>query len=229
MEVVSGIHLVEGITAHCYLIVDTDLTLIDTGFPHNTKKIISYITDELHRKPSDLKTILLTHCDIDHIGNAVELRKLTGAKIAAHPEDAQVIEGKKIRTMPKGGMSMMFKLLRPLMSTKPFSVDILANEGDTVAGLKVLHLPGHTQGSIALFDAKRKVLFVGDTLGFRHGAVQGPSEKMTMDVTKAYESIGKLASLDFNVMLSGHSEPLRSDAAMKVKEFIATKKNIKKT
>jgi hydroxyacylglutathione hydrolase len=229
MEVVPGVHLIEGITAHCYLIVDTNLTLIDTGLPHNTKKILRYITNGLHRKPSDLKTILLTHCDIDHIGNAVELQKLTGARIAAHPKDAEIIAGKNRRTMPKSGMSILFKLFRPLMSTKPFTVDNVVNEGDTVAGLNVLHLPGHTPGSIAFFDAKRKVLFVGDTLRFQDGSVQGPSEKMTMDITKAYESIEKLPALDFNVMLSGHSEPLRSDAAMRVKEFIVTRKTIKKT
>ena len=223
MEIVPDVHMIEDITAHCYLIVDTDITLVDTGLPHKTKKILSYITDELHRKPSELKTILLTHCDIDHIGNAQELRAVTGAKIAAHPKDADIIAGKQVRVMPKGGMRLMFTLLRPFMRTKPFQVDQIVNNGDTIAGLQVLHVPGHTPGSIAFYDPKRSILFTGDTLGFTNGAVQGPSERVTMDIKQAYDSIEKYKSLDFSVMLSGHGEPIRSNAAQLVKEFLKEK------
>jgi glyoxylase-like metal-dependent hydrolase (beta-lactamase superfamily II) len=95
MEIVPGIHMMEGNTAHCYFVDDKELILIDTGMPHKTKKILHYITKTLQRTPSDLKTIVLTHSDIDHIGNALELRNLTGANIAAHPQDAEIIAGKK--------------------------------------------------------------------------------------------------------------------------------------
>jgi len=220
METVPGIHWIEGITGHCYIVVDKELTLIDTGMPHKTKKILRYITDELQRTPSELRTIVLTHCDIDHIGNALELRNLTGAKIAAHPHDAEVIAGKKIRMMPKGGMRILFKLLRSFMRVKPFHVDIMIKEGDNLSGFSVLHMPGHTMGSIALYDSKRKVLFIGDTLGCRDGVVQSPSKNVTMDMNQAYRSIEKLKDLDFIVMLSGHGEPLRSNASAKVTEFI---------
>jgi len=220
METVPGIHWIEGITGHCYIVVDKELTLIDIGMPHKTKKILRYITDELQRTPSELRTIVLTHCDIDHIGNALELRNLTGAKIAAHPHDAEVIAGKKIRMMPKGGMRILFKLLRSFMRVKPFHVDIMIKEGDNLSGFSVLHMPGHTMGSIALYDSKRKVLFIGDTLGCRDGVVQSPSKNVTMDMNQAYRSIEKLKDLDFIVMLSGHGEPLRSNASAKVTEFI---------
>jgi len=229
MEIVPGIHWIEGITAHCYIVVDKELALIDTGMPHKAKKILRYITDELQRTPSELKTILLTHCDIDHIGNALELRNLTGAKIAAHPQDAEIIAGKKIRMTPKSGMRILFKLLGSFMRVKPFHVDILINEGDNLSGFTVLHMPGHTKGSIALYDPKRKVLFIGDTLGCRDGTVQGPSKSVTMDMKQAYRSIEKLKDLDFTVMLSGHGEPLRSQASTKVLEFIDQIKNSEAT
>jgi glyoxylase-like metal-dependent hydrolase (beta-lactamase superfamily II) len=206
-------------------VVDNELTLIDTGMPHKTKKILRYITDELQRTPSDLKTIILTHCDIDHIGNALELRNLTGAKIAAHPQDAEVIAGKKVRITPRGGMRILFKLLGSFMRVKPFQVDILISDNDSISGFTVFHMPGHTQGSIALYDSKRKVLFIGDTLGCRDGIVQGPSKSVTMDMKQAYRSIEKLKGPDFNVLLSGHGEPLRSHASAKVTEFINQIKN----
>jgi len=229
MEIVPGIHWIEGITGHCYIVVDKELTLIDTGMPHKTKKILKYITDGLQRTPSDLKTILLTHCDIDHIGNALELRNITGAKIAAHPQDAEIIAGKTVRMTPKSGMRILFKILGSLMRVKPFQADILINEGDNLSGFTVLHMPGHTIGSIALYDSKRKVLFIGDTLGCRGGVVQSPSKSVTMDMKQAYRSIEKLKDLDFTVMLSGHGEPLKSNASAKVAEFINQIKNSKAT
>jgi len=219
MEIVPGIHWIEGINANCYLLVDKELTLVDTGLPHNTKKILGYIYEELHRQPSDLKMIILTHCDIDHIGNALELRNITDAKIASHSDDAEYIAGRKVRMMPKGAMSILFKLLAPFMKVKPFQVDVILNDGDKVAGLDVIHVPGHTPGSIALYDSKRKVLFTGDTLGYRDGKVQGPSERVTTDMKLARQSISKLKLPDFGVMLCGHGEPLKFGASAMVRKF----------
>jgi glyoxylase-like metal-dependent hydrolase (beta-lactamase superfamily II) len=229
MEIVPGIHMIEDITAHCYLVDDTELILIDTEMPHKTKKILHYITDTLQRKPSDLKTIILTHCDIDHTGNALELRNLTGAKIAAHPQDAEIIAGEKTRMAPKADMSILFKIVGSFMRVKPFHVDLLIKDGDNVSGFTVLDMPGHTMGSIALYDPKRKVLFIGDTLGYHAGVIHGPSKSVTMDIKQAYRSIEKLKDLDFTVMLSGHGEPLKSNASAKVTEFINQIKNSETT
>jgi glyoxylase-like metal-dependent hydrolase (beta-lactamase superfamily II) len=229
MEIVPGVHLIEGINAHCYLIDGPELTLIDTGMPRKTKKILRYITDTLHRTPKDLKTILLTHCDIDHIGNARELRSITGATIAAHPLDADIIAGKKPRQTPQRTMRILFKLIGLFLQIKPFPVDEIIDNGDTIAGLTVLHLPGHTPGSIALYDPKRKVLFIGDTLRCKNGIVQGPPKNATWDMGQVYRSIEKLRTLDFTVMLSGHGEPLTKDASTKVKQFIVNMNENKTT
>ena len=123
MEIIPSIHMIEDINAHCYLVDDTELILIDTGMPHKTKKILHYITDTIHRKPSDLKTIILTHCDIDHIGNALELRNLTGAKIAAHPQDVEIIAGKKPRIASQARMNILFRIIGSLLRVKSFHVD----------------------------------------------------------------------------------------------------------
>jgi glyoxylase-like metal-dependent hydrolase (beta-lactamase superfamily II) len=226
MEIVPAVHMIEGISAHCYLIDGPELTLIDTGMPRKTKKILSYITNTLHKTPADLKTILLTHCDIDHIGNARELRSITGATIAAHPLDADIIAGKKPRKTPRKTMEILFRMLGSILQVKPFPVDEILDNGDVIAGLTVIHLPGHTPGSIALYDPKRRVLFVGDSLGCKDGIVQGPPTSVSWDMEQVYTSLEKLRSLDFSVMLSGHGEPLTSNASAKVSQFIT---NIHKT
>jgi glyoxylase-like metal-dependent hydrolase (beta-lactamase superfamily II) len=223
MEIVPGVHWIDGVSAQCYLVDDTVLTLIDTGFPWKKQRILRYITETLRKNPSDLKAILLTHCDIDHIGNAAALRRITGASIAAHPQDADVIAGTTVRPAPKGGMRFLFKLQQLILRVRSFHVDKTITDGDTISGLTVLHMPGHTQGSIALYDPRRKVLFIGDTLGCHDGVVYGPSKQVTWDMEQAYHSIEKLQNLDFTVMLSGHGEPLKTDAAQKVREFLTKK------
>lgn len=219
MEILPGVHWIDGINGNCYLIDADELTLIDTGMPRKTKKILRYLTETLHTKPSKLKMIILTHGDIDHIGNASQLKEITGAKIAAHKVEAEYITGKKKRAMPKGGLAILFRLLSPLMRVKPFEIDVKLEDGDTIAEMKVIHTPGHTPGSIALYDARRKVLFTGDTLFYRDGKVKGPSEKFTMDMKSALLSIEKFRALDFDTILGGHGDPLKKGAAAMVRKF----------
>ena len=119
-------------------------------------------------------------------------------------------------------MRILFRLLGVFLQIKPFPVDEIVDNGDTIAGLTVLHLPGHTPGSIALYDPKRKVLFIGDTLGCKNGVVQSPPKSVTWDMGQVYRSIETLQTLDITVMLSGHGEPLTSNASAKIRQFIST-------
>jgi glyoxylase-like metal-dependent hydrolase (beta-lactamase superfamily II) len=100
MEIIRGIHLIDGVQCNCYLLESNGLSLIDTGYPGQTGSILKYIKKKLGRKPSDLKTIILTHCDIDHIGNARNLRDVTGARIAIHKIEAEYVAGRKTRLGP---------------------------------------------------------------------------------------------------------------------------------
>ncbi len=219
MEIISNVHSVDKIISHCYLLVDKEITLIDTGFPIYLNKILRYITDVLHRKPSELKRIILTHGDIDHSGNAFHLKKITGASIAIHEKDADVIAGKTARIFPTSRIGFLLKFFNKRLTT-PFDVDCRLSEGDTISGLTVLHIPGHSPGSIALHDINRKILFTGDTLSYHDGCIKGPSKRYSMDLQQAFKSIQKYSTLDFNIMLAGHGEPLLVDASIKVKQFL---------
>ncbi|MEM2049515.1 MAG: MBL fold metallo-hydrolase [Thermoproteota archaeon] len=97
MEILSGVHWVEGVNANTYLLTrgDGKLAVVDTGMPGAAKKILEYASKRMNRDPKDLKTILLTHCHPDHAGSALELKELTGAKIAIHKDDADYVAGRK--------------------------------------------------------------------------------------------------------------------------------------
>ena len=221
MEITSGIHSVDGVNCNCYFVKGDDgWTLIDTGMPNNAKKILSYASDVLKIQPSDIKTIIITHAHFDHTGSLAPLKKITGAKVAVHSEDADFVSGKRKLSIPQRGMSIqrvMIMLLSPMFKAAPVQPDIILNEGDMIGQLKVLHTPGHTPGSICLLHKNSSVLFVGDLIRFMNGNIVGPP--ITMDANQIKESIAKISKLDFDVMLSGHGQPLMHDAAKKVRDY----------
>ena len=216
MEIVKGVFQVDGVNCNVYILENAGkLTLIDTGLPRSDKKIVKAV-EAIGRHPNDISTILITHFHVDHVGTLSKMKELTGAKVAVGDADAQIVAGKTMAPKPK---NLMFRALSGVMQAKPVEPDIVLKEGDTVAGLQVISTPGHSNGSISLFDSERKVMFVGDAARFVDGKMQGPPESFTLDMAKAKESIKKLANYDFEVMLAGHGQPLMPEASKKLREF----------
>jgi glyoxylase-like metal-dependent hydrolase (beta-lactamase superfamily II) len=123
---------------------------------------------------------------------------------------------------PKGGRGMLYRLLGMLFRSTFVEPDIRLKNGDTIAGLTCIHTPGHTPGSICLFDPVSKVLFAGDILRFDGVKISGSPPQFTMDKGEAQRSIIMIATLDFDILLSGHGIPLKSGAAEKVRYFAKT-------
>ena len=91
IKLMDGLHRVPGLVNTYLLETAGGLTLIDTGFPRDTAKVIRGMTLTGHR-PRDVRPILLTHAHPDHIGGAAALRDATGAQVHAHEIDAPIIE-----------------------------------------------------------------------------------------------------------------------------------------
>jgi len=225
-EIVKGIHRIDKASANMahanvYLLIEGDeLTVIDTGTAGNAKKIVDYV-QKIGRKPSSVSTIVLTHCHMDHAGSVKELKELTGAKVAVHEEDADYVSGKKPMPKPK---NVLFRAVSSFIKLTPVEPDITLKNNDKIGELTVIHTPGHTLGSIALFDEGKKALFTGDTLRFDGKQLSGPSEQFTLDMKKAEESIGKISALSFDIMLGGHGEPLKPGASEAVRKYYASLK-----
>ena len=89
MEIIPNVHLIPKTVANPYLLIDPDgLTLIDAGLPGSHKKILRYMAG-LGYAPGDLKRILITHADYDHVGGLARSKKATGARVYASPVEAQ--------------------------------------------------------------------------------------------------------------------------------------------
>lgn len=213
-EILKGVQYIDGSNANSYLVEEDDgtLTLVDAGMQTDGKKILKYIIS-LNRKPSDVKTIVITHCHVDHVRGLAAVKAATGGTVAVHEADADFVSGKAQYPSPGGAMGFAFKVMSPVFKTTPVEPDLRLKEGDTLGRLAVIHTPGHTPGSISLLDRQSKVLFVGDTARFLKGKLEGPPRQFTPRMDQARTSIERLSSLEFEVMLSGHGEPLRSQDA----------------
>jgi glyoxylase-like metal-dependent hydrolase (beta-lactamase superfamily II) len=221
MKIVDGIYQVEGVNCNVYLVEDGEkLILIDTGLPRNDKKIINYI-ESLGHKPSDVSTIVITHFHIDHVGSLKKVLETTGSKVAVGEFDAEIVAGKK---SPPKSKNLMIRAFSSVIKPASVEPDLTLKEGDRVGGLTVILTAGHSEGSISLLDTQRRVMFVGDALRFENGKLVESPRQFNLDSAKAIESIGKISTFDFDVMLGGHGNPLMPNASQKVKDFYATLK-----
>lgn len=221
MEIAPGVHKVDGAQwVNCYLVIkDTTFFVVDTGIPGNGKNIADYIVRQ-GKNPSDLACIVLTHSDIDHSGSAAELKSLTGANVAIHEADAPVLAGEKEGKRMKGITALLFRFMRRRMKYQHLKADMLLKDGDVIGGYQVIHCPGHTEGSIALYHPK-DVIFVGDVLSCDDkGNPVLPRRQMTIDLAQATDSVKKISRLEFSVMLPGHGYPMTNEASRKVRDLL---------
>ena len=222
MEIIPNIHKIDGVRgANCYLISSgPEMVLVDAGMRGSSKIVEKYLK-EMGKNLSDIKYIFITHADIDHVGSAAEMKKMTGAKLVIHQAETGVLSGKIRGKHVKGPLGLLFKLLAPVVRFQPVEPDIVIKENTELAGFKVIHTPGHTVGSICLFQPG-KVLFAGDALrSDRSGNPKLPSKMMTADIVQAKVSVALIAGLEFDTLLCGHGAPVKGNAAVRVKELLA--------
>lgn len=222
MAIVEGVHAIESLgIGRAYLYQEQDrLTLIDTGLANSADDIFGAI-EKIGRKPEDLSQIFVTHHHRDHMGSLATVIERSDAKVYAHKIEAPVIRGDQ--PPPDPAPNTMRTLLRPFLGggaavADPARVDHEVDDGDEIdvgGGATVIHTPGHTLGSAALFLTKHKILFSGDAAAhvFGLGPPSGPFGLFNEDRAQAAQSFKKLAELDFDRAFFGHGKPLDGAAS----------------
>ncbi len=212
--------------SNAYLAAGSGLVLIDTGMPADSDRIISAIK-HIGYNPADLQAIVLTHGHLDHAGSAARLQQISGAQVAAGAADAEYIEGRRMLcSMPREGAGgkvfrlVLFVLEKYIQRYAPVQVDIKhAPGGHTdISGLSLIGTPGHSPGSISVYDSQQKVLIVGDALS-GEPEVHLPPRPGCACYAEALRSVQKLARCDFDICLFGHGPPLRPDAAGRIQRL----------
>jgi glyoxylase-like metal-dependent hydrolase (beta-lactamase superfamily II) len=197
--------------------------------PGSEDTILGYI-ETLDRNPDDLSCIVITHHHLDHVGSLAALKARTSAQVLAHPDDTGLISGEQSPPPASSPfMRFLFWLVTPLMpAPEPVPVDLAVGDGDhldmgdPLVDATVLHVPGHTRGSIALHLPSERLLICGDTIGHRRGRLGPPPKPFTEDMDQAVASIRLLAGLEFDVLCPGHGAPLIGGAGAQVRAMVQT-------
>lgn len=199
-----------------------ELTLVDAGFPDKVDVIVKAIKS-LGFKPSDVKHLVLTHAHPDHIGSAADFLKLTKADTWMHIEDVSIAEsGGPFRYMaPAPGLlqRILYKLVwKDGSRTAPFTIDQQVHDGDVLpvaGGLRVIHVPGHCAGQIALLWKDNRLLIVGDV----GSNMLGVSDPVGFeDQAAGRRSQARLAGLDFDAAAFGHGSLIKQGASAKIRK-----------
>jgi glyoxylase-like metal-dependent hydrolase (beta-lactamase superfamily II) len=198
------------VSVNCFLIkIDDGYVLIDTGIT-SRRSTIEKELESAGCRPGNLKLIILTHGDFDHCGNAAYFRQKFGTKIAMHASDSGMLEYGDMfwnRKQPNKLVKMVFSLLFRLNQSDRCKPDVYLEDGDDLASYgfaaQVLHLPGHSAGSIGILTADGK-LFAGDLLA----NVDRPEIWPIIDDPQAAQaSVDKLRSIEIDTVYPKHGKP----------------------
>jgi glyoxylase-like metal-dependent hydrolase (beta-lactamase superfamily II) len=224
-EVAKGVHRLTNGVSNFYLIEESGkLVLVDAGAPKDwalfTRAVLA-----LGKAASDLDAVLLTHAHSDHTGFAEQARTTAGAQVWVHEQDVQMARTGKVG--PRDGKTGAYLLRSAFWRTalvlgmrgaiKIIPVREVSGFGDgevlDVPGSpRVVHAPGHTDGSAAILLEDRSTLFTGDVL-CTHNAYTGRVGPQIMpsglnaDTPQALASLANLDGIRADTLLPGHGEP----------------------
>jgi len=210
---------------YCYLVTTSDggFVLIDSGLSMGRARILKEL-ESAGCRPGKLNLILITHADPDHTGNAAYLRRMYATKIAMHPAETKAAESGNMLYNRKSQASLtrtIFSIFKPGKSDR-FTPDFTVEDGQDLSGYglqaKVVHLPGHTAGSIGILtmqddpsQGSGQVLFCGDMLMEReNGPRLGYGNPLDFK-----NSLEKLKGLEIKTFYPGHGRPFSIETFLK--------------
>jgi glyoxylase-like metal-dependent hydrolase (beta-lactamase superfamily II) len=198
--------------SHTYILGDPssqDLSLIDPGLVRKGNYKIESIK-KLGIELKSIKRILMTHTHLDHIGCLSEIRKaIPQAELWMHTLEAEPLQKGDERTVY--GMDMFKQLCQMQYGLKSgafaFDVDRMLQGGENLdlGGMawEILHIPGHSMGSIALYHSGKKILIPGDVVYADHAI--GRFDLHGADSKELKKSLMRLAELEVGMLLPGHN------------------------
>ena len=224
MEIAAGVHQVRLIGADTFLLADERLTLIDAGMVGTRRALERYLR-RLGRRLDEVERIICTHGHPDHIGGLSELVKdRTDVEVLIHADDLAGLQ-RPLRealapAQPRAerrGRIIQYLTRAPAMPTPIEDGALLP----VLGGLRVIHTPGHTPGSICLYLEGARVLFTGDVLQVHHGRLTFASAFFSHDHGAARASVERLAALDVDTIALSHYPPWRESPTAALRELAA--------
>jgi glyoxylase-like metal-dependent hydrolase (beta-lactamase superfamily II) len=198
-------------------------TLVDAGLPDQMEAISAALV-EAGIGVRDLRRIIFTHQDLDHVGSGAALVRQSGARVLAHPADVPYVEGSRRPLKPSPAMLDQRPQMRKVLERlEPVGVDERIENGtrlDLAGGTKVISTAGHTPGHISLYLERSKVLIAGDALTAEKGSLNGPNPSMTLEMSTAIQSMRRLADLEIDTIVCYHGGVVSEDANGQLRRVI---------
>ncbi|MBV9603283.1 MAG: MBL fold metallo-hydrolase, partial [Chloroflexi bacterium] len=230
-EVGSGIFRAGCSRINWYLLQEgSSLTLVDCGLPGQWH-VLAESVSRLGRRLSDVEALLLTHAHTDHAGSAERVRREAGAQVHVHAAEIPLIRGgrpsRKERSVllyvwRPAALATLWTLLHGgglRMEHVPEVVEVVDGTQLDVPGQpRVVHVPGHTSGSVGYLLDDRESFFSGDavvTLNPLTGR-RGPQllpRGFTENSVQALASLERVSALTASTLLPGHGPPWRGSMA----------------
>lgn len=186
-------------TINCYLAEDV---LIDAGRTWDRRRIFA----ELEGR--EISMLALTHVHPDHQGVARDVCEARGIPLACHADDVDAMEGRR-PVQEASADNPVNRMIASIWQGPPYKVERVLEEGDEVAGFRVLHAPGHSRGHVLFFRESDRVVICGDVIrnmSYATGlpGIKEPPPLFTYDMEENRRSIRRLAELDPSLILPGH-------------------------
>ena len=232
MRLADGLHRVGNDIVACYLVADdSGITLIDAGISGQWPDLLAELA-AMGRTVADLRGVVLTHGDEDHIGFAERLRSEHGVPVWVHEADAgrALGEGKpatgfgRFRLGPLLGFLWYAGRRGGLKTTYLSKVETFTG-GETLdlpGRPRIIELPGHSPGSVAVHVPAVDAVFVGDALTTRNVLTgeAGPGPAPFTDApAQADASLAALADLAARWVLPGHGAPWDQGVAEALRRY----------
>jgi hydroxyacylglutathione hydrolase len=208
----EDIKIIEMTFVNAFLVTVKDgFVLIDTGLGMHWEKLESELLSA-GCLPDKLKLVIITHGDMDHTGNCARLQEKYKCKIAMHNNDALMAERgvllkRKVRTLHGRIFIMIRRLFRKKFTFDKFKPDIFLTEGQNLLeyGLDavVVHIPGHTKGSIGILTNDGN-LFAGDTFTNNR---KPDTANYIEDFEELNSSLARLKEMNIKTVYPGHGKP----------------------
>ena len=236
MKLDASLHRIGNNIVAAYLVMTPEgVTVIDAALSGHWRELLTELAS-IGLTVDDLKGVILTLGDSDHVGFAERLRRDHGVPVFIHAGDAERAKGG-----PKPATAKQSMKLGPLLGFAAYTLrkggartewltEVVEVQGGETLDLpgspQIISMPGHSEGSIAVYVPAADAVFVGDGLTTRHvlTGTEGPQPApFTDEPAQAIASLQAIVSTKAKWVLPGHGAPWSEgvDAAVAAVESVA--------